>query len=242
MDYSTRLLERGSFLTRLSHRARYARTLDLVGDVRAALVLDYGCGDAWLLRHAHDRGIARAGWGVDLSPDMRKAAYAAFEGVSGFEFVAPDAMAGTVTREGSDLVFCTETLEHVRDPEGTIDLLCTYLKPGGRMLITVPIEVGPSLLGKQAGRYLAALRGDYGYERYAVRELFDAAVRWEPRTFPSSHLDADTPERGHKGFDFRRIEPMLSARTTIERRVFTPFPALGKFANSTVMWLCRKDA
>jgi len=106
-------------------------------------------------------------------------------------------------------------------------------------LITVPIEVGPSLVGKQVGRYLAGLRRPYGYERYRLPELFSAAVLWNARAFASSHTQLDATGTGHKGFDFRDIERALRQRMDIERTVFSPFPPLGPLLNSTVMWRCR---
>ena len=90
MSYSERLLEHGSFLTRLAHSGRYQRALDLIGDVRGAIAIDFGCGDAMILRRAYDRGIVRGGYGVDSAPKMRQSAAATFAGIDGFEFLHPD--------------------------------------------------------------------------------------------------------------------------------------------------------
>src|SRR5207244_2382990 len=75
-----------------------------------------------------------------------------------------------------DVVTCMEVLEHCLEPErrrivGELGRLCA---PGGRIVISVPIETGPSLLGKQFFRALAGLRGlgDYAHrERYTPLEL-----------------------------------------------------------------------
>ena len=112
-------------------------------------------------------------------------------------------------------------------------------RPGATVLITVPIEVGPSLVGKQVGRFLAGLRRPYGYEPYRLRELFSAAVLWNTRVFDSSHTAPDAAETGHKGFDFRDVQRELESRMDILQTVYSPFPALGSLVNSTVMWRCR---
>jgi SAM-dependent methyltransferase len=239
MSYSERLLHHGSFLTRLAHSNRYRRALDLVADIQGATAIDFGCGDAMILRLAHDRGIVRTGYGVDNDPSMRESAGATFAGTDGFRFLDPADLAQTVAAGSCDLAICTEALEHIPDPTVVLDAICRYCRPGGHVLITVPIEVGPSLVGKQVGRYLAGLRRPYGYERYRLPELFSAAVLWNARGFASSHTQLDATGTGHKGFDFRDIERALRQRMDIERTVFSPFPALGAMLNSTVMWRCR---
>ena len=106
------------------------------------------------------------------------------------------------------------------------------------MIISVPIELGPSLLVKQVGRYLANLKGGYGYERYSPSELFSAAILWDTNSFPSSHSLNET-NKGHKGFDYRKLEKLLQDKVKIERRIFSPFPWFGNLLNSTVIWICK---
>jgi SAM-dependent methyltransferase len=239
MSYSERLLERGSFLTRFAHSGRYRRALDLVGDVKGAIAIDFGCGDAMILRRAYDRGIVRGGYGIDSDPAMRDSAAATFAGIDGFRFLDPDELSQVVAPGSCDLAICTEALEHIPQPTQILDAICEYCRPNGHALITVPIEVGPSLLGKQVGRYLAGLRRPYGYETYTLRELFSAAVLWNAQGFPSSHTQSDATLTGHKGFDFRSLEHELRERMHVERKLFSPIPVLGAMVNSTVMWRCR---
>jgi len=242
MAYTERLLTQGNFLTRLAHGGRYRRTLELAGDVRGGVAIDFGCGDAMILRRAQEAGIARSGYGVDSDPAMRESAAANFAGVDGFRFVAPDELAAAVPEASCDLAICTETLEHVPDPAGILDQIVRCCRPGARVIVTVPIEVGPSLLGKQLGRYFAGLRRPYGYETYTARELISAALLWNVRAFESSHVRNDVVMTGHKGFDFREVEAALRARMQIERTVYSPLPTLGPLMNSTVMWRCRTRA
>jgi SAM-dependent methyltransferase len=239
MSYSERLLEHGSFLTRLAHTGRYQRALDLVGDVKGAIAIDFGCGDAMILRRAYDRGIVRGGYGVDNDAGMRESAAATFAGIEGFRFIDTDELAKVVAPGSCDLAICTEALEHIPNRAAIFDAVTRCCRPGGDVLITVPIEVGPSLVGKQVGRYLANLRRPYGYESYRLRELFSAAVLWDPHAFDSSHTDTGATSTGHKGFDFRDVERDLRDRMDVQRTVYSPFPAFGALLNSTVMWRCR---
>ena len=238
-SYSTRLTEKGNLLTRFAHRTRHRSTLALVSDVRDAATLDYGCGDAWLLKTARDQGIAASGLGVDVDEEMLRGARENLRGDPAFSFTRPEAFEALARKGSFDLVLCTETLEHVSDWEPVLDLFVSYTKPGAHLVLTVPIEVGPSLLGKQLGRYLANLRGPYGYETYTLRELYQAAVRWNPASFESGHNQVPPPNlRAHKGFDYRKLEEAIRRRFEIRRTAFTPLPLLGSLLNSTVMWLC----
>jgi SAM-dependent methyltransferase len=239
MSYTERLLAQGNFLTRLAHGSRYRRTLELAGELRGGVALDFGCGDAMIMRRAYDAGIVASGFGIENDPAMRASADANFAGVAGFRFIDPKELAEVVPAGSCDLAICTEMLEHVPNPSAILDEVVRYCRPGARVLVTVPIEVGPSLLGKQLGRYLAGLRRPYGYEGYRVRELYAAAVRWDASAFDSSHTNGDQGLKGHKGFDFRHVERALRERMRIERTVYSPFPLLGPILNSTVMWLCR---
>jgi SAM-dependent methyltransferase len=239
MAYTERLLTQGSFLTRFAHGSRYQRTVELASDLRNAVALDFGCGDGMILRRAYDAGIVRGGFGVDNDPVMRASGEQAFAGVDGFRFIDPAELESVVQPGTCDLAICTETLEHVPEPLRVLDAIVRYCRPGACVVITVPIEVGPSLIGKQLGRYLAGLRRPYGGEPYKLSELFSAAVLWDPRAFESSHVRPDVLFKGHKGFDYREIEVAIAARMRIERTIFSPFPPLAHLLNSTVMWRCR---
>ena len=85
-------------------------------------------------------------------------------------------------------------------PPRFFDILLRTSSPGARLLISVPIEVGPSLLLKQAGRAFTNLFRPYGYDRYSPWELFQAVALSRTDAFPSSHSKDETSRR-HKGFD-----------------------------------------
>ncbi len=194
-----------------------------------------------LLRRAYDQGILRSGYGIDSDPRMRASAAERFEGIDGFRFIEPAQVLDTIAPKSCDLALCTEMLEHIWDPSAVLDVIARCCRPGARVVITAPIEVGPSLLGKQFGRYLAGLRRPYGYEPYTVRELVLAGLFWNPRAFPSSHRQEGVPVEatGHKGFDYRELQSLIRERMDVERTVFSPLPVLGSILNSTVMWKCR---
>jgi 2-polyprenyl-3-methyl-5-hydroxy-6-metoxy-1,4-benzoquinol methylase len=241
MQYSQRLLQRGSHLTRLAHRSRYGTVLDIIRGVQYARVLDYGCGDGWLLKMAYEQNLVEEGLGVDIDPLMLSACQELFTGLPDFHFCQPHEISEKISPKSCDLILCTETLEHVQKPESSLEQMLAYSKSGAQLVISVPIEIGPSLLFKQLGRYFANRKGDYGYERYTLSELFSAAILWDVHSFPSTH-SSNVPIRSHKGFDYRKIDRLLQQKVVVERRILSPFPLLGNLLNSTIIWICRVDA
>lgn len=123
---------------RLRYRARLAldlQTNSIERDLRVALdgfrgrLLDVGCGNS-PFRHLLDPATAQY-QGVDV------------EVARAFGYQNPD----TVYYDGHvlpfpdaafDAVLCTEVLEHIPDPAETIREIHRVLKPGGRLILTLP--------------------------------------------------------------------------------------------------------
>ena len=101
-------------------------------------------------------------------------------------------------------------------------------------MVSVPIEVGPALLVKQAGRWWANRLTDYGYERYAWRELLRAGPGWDAGALTSVNTYS------HKGFDYREVRSMLSRQLQLVRTVYSPLGWTGPWGASTVFWLLRR--
>lgn len=241
MHYSQRLLQHGNQLTRLAHHTRFNLVLEAIRHTQFTQVLDYGCGDGWLLKTAYEQNLVRIGLGVDVDPLMLSTCQERFAGIPNFQFCQPHELSQKIPAKSCDLILCTETLEHVGEPKRVLEQMLAYSQPGARLLISVPIEIGPSLLFKQAGRYLANLKGDYGYERYSLSELFAASILWDADSFPSSH-SSQASARSHKGFDYRKIDKLLQQNVVIDRRILSPFPWFGNLLNSTIVWVCHVDS
>ncbi|MDY6784796.1 MAG: class I SAM-dependent methyltransferase [Cyanobacteriota bacterium] len=235
MSYSQRLLQQGTQLTRLAHQSRFNLVLKAMGNQQYRQVLDFGCGDGWLLDVAAKKGLIQSGFGVDISPYMISCCEELFAGVKGFQFLQPDEMKARIPPHSCDLFLCTETLEHVGNAEDAIAQCLPYCTPGAKIIISAPLEIGPSLLFKQIGRYVANIKGRYGYERYSYKELISAALLWDATSFPSSH-SKNAELKSHKGFDYRSLDKILRKNIEIEKHYFSPFPLFGNLLNSTAIW------
>jgi SAM-dependent methyltransferase len=82
-----------------------------------------------------------------------------------------------------DLVLCTEAFHYLRDPAAGVDEIRRVLRPGGSVVITVPLvwEYDRTVLEHRfTGPALAALFG--GWEGVEVRENGGRAVSWTTLT------------------------------------------------------------
>ncbi|WP_369217434.1 class I SAM-dependent methyltransferase [Streptomyces flavofungini] len=146
---------------------RQARILaDALGPatVRAATVLDVGCGDGTAAATAAPLLAGHRVIGVDWSQDALKRAHAHL----------PDVVRGELTDGGlpfadgaADAVLFSEVIEHLVDPDGALDELRRVLRPGGHLMLSTPnlaawYNRGLLLAGVQPVFSEVSLRGIHG--------------------------------------------------------------------------------
>ena len=94
-------------------------------------MLDVGCGPGYLCEALRERGYAvtgveRSGWGPPA-------------GASGYTLVEADLERGLPPLdERFDAVICADVLEHLRDPGALLRQIRGVLKPGGRLIASLP--------------------------------------------------------------------------------------------------------
>lgn len=107
---------------------------------RAGLdVFDYGCGRGLLLMRLPYRPL-RA-YGLDISPFATQRLSAMNWGSQrSFSVVGIADLEQGAFKECFDVVSCSHVLEHVPDDEATVNQLMASLRPGGFLLLNVPIN------------------------------------------------------------------------------------------------------
>jgi SAM-dependent methyltransferase len=147
-------------------------------------VLDLGCGTGRFVAALRDAGADPVG--VELAETALQRARANVPGAD-LRLVEPD---GSLPLEhGSvDLVWCSEVLEHVADTEHVLLEIRRVLRPGGRLLVTVPFH----------GRIKAALIGLLRFDQH-----FDPLGQ-HLRFYTRGSLRATLEQ---SGFDGVRVRP-----------------------------------
>ena len=231
-----------------SHSSRFAVARRLAAPRAGGRLLDYGSGDGTFLALVHD--LFPQALGADVEPGQVRECAERFAPLRGLAFTTTDALADPKHTGRYDVVTCMEVLEHCPADirERVLDDLRRMSAPRGIVIVSVPIETGPSLAAKQAVRAFAALTGLREYdarERYTPGEFFamlfagpDTAIEREESTaaLPDGRSIRFT---GHKGFNWRAVDASLRRRFSVERRLFSPMPFTGRWLNSQIWFVCR---
>ena len=102
---------------------------------RSARVLEVGCGGGGTLGWLKESG--RADWtaGIELSPEASAVARTRVD-----EVQCGDAneLLANFSEASFDLVLCLDVLEHLTDPWATLSKIQTLLRPGGRLITSLP--------------------------------------------------------------------------------------------------------
>jgi SAM-dependent methyltransferase len=243
--YALKQIFSKSWLIAWSHRRRFETALRLAGRFAGGRVLDYGCGDGTFLAVLMRGPNAPAmGIGAEMTQDVVTDCSTRLSDIPNLSFVLLAELQQAQHRGAYDAVVCMEVLEHVVEVDLVLDSLVSLLAPGGRLLISVPVETGFPLLVKQTVRCVAGWRGIGHYPGttpYAWRELA-ASVFAGPQPHvrrPLHHAADGSTFHDHKGFNWMVLREKLAARLVIEAVASSPVRALPPHLASQVWFLAR---
>lgn len=224
MSYDAQTIGSHSSLKRWSHESRFRLACDVLAPCAGDRILDYGTGDATLLRRLHER--APGACLVGFEPMMTMAASA--NAPPGARIVAsPGGLAGF------DKIACLEVLEHLEGAilSSAIEDLVNAARPGGLILVSVPIEIGPSVIAKNIVR--AAIGA--AHENATVVNTFRSVLG---RTSRITRRADNGFIESHMGFDWRSLRQRLVSRGLCEKKlIFSPIAGLGPLLNSQIMMI-----
>lgn len=135
-------------------------------------VLDFGCGTGVLLGEARRR--AERIVGVDLVLDAARLLVET-EGWDRVELLTPEQARSEVAPHSVDVIVAAEVLEHVEPLGSTLEFFHSVLRPGGRLLVSLPTENRLYRLGRR----VAGFSGDYHHANAASvdRQLVASGFR-----------------------------------------------------------------
>jgi len=119
-----------------------------------SLVVDFGCGSGVLFKDTL-KHFARV-IGVDPVLDAAKKLTAEL-GLSDVRLCSPTDAANEIQPGSADLIIAAEVLEHVDDLKPVVKSFSSWLKPHGRLLVSLPTENAVYRLGRR----LAGFSGHY---------------------------------------------------------------------------------
>ncbi len=220
------------FVKRWLHQRRYRDTLGFLGLQAHDTLLDYGCGDGYFLRLCSEVIPAENLWGYEPDPDMYCEAARVTRG-TGITIVRRIA---TLHSAAFSKIACLETGEHLVDKEleALLVNIERLLAQRGRMLISVPIEIGVPALLKNTFRILKGHVPDNLTFLNFWRMVFGVSIL---RSTPE-HREHGQYIYSHMGFNHRQFEETLARAFHIEKKFFSPIDFLGSALNNTILYLC----
>jgi 2-polyprenyl-3-methyl-5-hydroxy-6-metoxy-1,4-benzoquinol methylase len=214
VPYNKQTLDTPNPIARFSHQARYRFSLIKVLEYLRfnGELLDFGCGDGSFLHKLSLASPQAVLYGFDPESDQ---IYRSYQKINALDDLKDRSM---------DIVCCFETLEHLYDHERERFLvdMKRILKTNGKVVVSVPIIGGPTLLLKDLNRNILFKR----ISEYSLKELLLASLLFIPAPKP------ENPRITHKGFNFREIEAELSTKFKLIEKMYSPFPLLPWFLNS----------
>ena len=118
----------------------------------AASVLDLGCGRARLGLEVQRLGYTVTG--IDNNPVACATARTRIREVIELDFTKPDAVANTLKERQFDWIMAADVLEHTPDPKTILSIYRRYLKPHGRLIVSLPnVAVWDNRLRLLFGRF-----------------------------------------------------------------------------------------
>jgi 2-polyprenyl-3-methyl-5-hydroxy-6-metoxy-1,4-benzoquinol methylase len=228
-----------------SHSSRFDTTIKVVKEYAedSSTLLDYGCGDGTFLKmvsHLFSEAL-----GTDVSPEQIYDCQQRLARESTLKFCLQTELDAQEYNSYFDIAVCMEVLEHCppKQAEIVINNLKKLVKQDGVIIISVPIEIGPSLLIKQITRAIAGWlrQGDYdkSLESYSLSELLQMTFATKSSSIPRPIYGDNFPFHGHKGFNWRALRQELSKEFEIEQTLFSPVGWLGGLISSQTFLICR---
>ena len=219
VPYNKQTLDTPNPIARFAHKVRYkfslVKTLEYLGN--NGILLDFGCGDgSFLNKIAMVRSDAVL-YGFDPEADQNSGLYKRIDSLN------------SLGNQSVDMVCCFETLEHLyaHEREHFYADVRRILAKNGKVIVSIPIIGGPTLLLKELNRMILFKRRS----EYSFKELLSASFWGKPAAKP------ENPRGTHKGFDFKDIEEELSNNFEMVEKTKSPFPLFPWFLNSQLFMI-----
>jgi|EndMetStandDraft_6_1072998.scaffolds.fasta_scaffold00160_16 SAM-dependent methyltransferase len=226
VSYEKQTVANPNPFARFAHRKRLKKSKGFVAPflTGSATLLDYGCGPGLFLHNVATE-IKR------VHPQVKLLGYDPYMPAQydDYRVVADSA---SIADKSVTILTAFEVCEHLTESETRefVDFALRVLEPHGKLLVSVPIEMGPTLLLKEGSRAILHRRKP----ETPPLELLKASFLGRPAN-RSSDIKGS-----HRGYDWRVTQQTLSQTFRLEHTEFSPLPINRWYVQSQVFLVFSK--
>ncbi len=229
--YSSYTYNSSSFIQRWVHIKRFSDAIRLLDICETDRLLDYGCGDGWLLKRIREKCNNIELLGFEPVEDLFTQAINNADGTNIKVVKDIIGVSGSFTK-----ISCLETCEHLPQPEldKLLENIKRLLSPIGSVLISVPIETGLPALIKNGYRILKKEKK----HNLSLNRFFRTLIGLPVERIIGELEPGIRYYYSHVGFNHSVFERKLTENFRIVKRSFSPF-GIGLYCfNNTVSYIC----
>jgi len=221
-----------SLIKRWLHQRRFDETLKTLNLKTSDLLLDYGCGDGYLLKLCSKSISSQNLYGFEPANNMYEEA---IQNVGKKIKIVQDLKE---LNKKFTKISCLETCEHLIDDDLKILLINieNLLESNGQVIISVPIEIGIPAMLKNLFRFFKNKNYDNLTFKNYINTIFGLTV---PRNTNQKLSNVDYIY-SHIGFDHRKFELLLNDYFRIQRKYYSPTNFFRSELNNTTYYICGK--
>lgn len=232
MSYAKQTIANSSWIKKFSHLKRFEVATRLITPSEGTRILDFGTGDGYLL-HCLEREAPKASiWGYEPVESMYTQLSSAIANISDMNIhIVKDLNA--LNKAQFDVISCCEVLEHFSPQNQKMHLktMLSHLKSEGKLVISVPLEIGWPSLFKNGIRILIKQQHSLTSLKTIWRAFLGKPIARKNDFYINSHL----------GFNHKDLEQIFDAFSLqIEKKLYSPFPLFYGFLNSQVFYVLKK--
>lgn len=135
-----------------------------------------------------------------------------------------------ITQKQYHWVVCLETLEHIPDIEEALKNIIKMVLPRGKILLSVPVEIGVPLLIKEIGRYVSYGKGS----GWIFSEFLSKLIRGNKNIKRYKY-------GSHMGFDYREVISMIQNTSSVNIQEISFFPVNTKYFGFRAYLVIQKE-
>ncbi|WP_418511534.1 class I SAM-dependent methyltransferase [Corallibacter sp.] len=233
MAYAEYTRNNKSLIKRFSHQKRFDVAIKLIDLKANQSLLDFGTGDGYLLKCLNDAHKNVKLYGYDPLDFMFEELKTTIKENS-LKNISITSNLSTLNSLEFDIVSCQEVLEHfsIKNQKKHLQELKKRTKDSGKIVISVPLEIGFSGLTKNIIRFCIGQNKEGATLKNIFKSFLGLKIPRQEEGYIGTHI----------GFNHKNLEALFDdAGLKVIKKEYSPFKFLYGLMNSQVFYVLKKQ-